>query len=110
MHFRSRLAAWIGTIIAVFITVAMKNLLFFEQGDAKVLYSTGEKVKEVQILGPLKSGSLLVIVLSCPLIGSLSSSAVKQRPAQNNYYTELEFGVPGFVFLKLCYLYRAGIR
>ena len=44
LRFRSRLAAWIGTIIAVFITVAMKNLLFSEQGDAKVLYSTGEKV------------------------------------------------------------------
>ena len=42
--FRSRLAAWIGAIIAVFITVAMKNLLFFKEGDAKVLCSTGEKI------------------------------------------------------------------
>ena len=25
--------------------------------------------------------------------------------AKNNYYIELNFGVPGFVLLKLCYLY-----
>ena len=43
--------------------------------------------------------SLVVIVLSCPLIGSLSSSIANQRAAQ-----EPDFGVPGFVFLKLCYM------
>ena len=31
------------------------------------------------------NGSLLVIVLSCPQIGSLSSSTANQRAAQNNY-------------------------
>ena len=34
-----------------------------------------------------KSSSLLVIVLSCPLIGSLSSSTANWRAAQNNYWT-----------------------
>ena len=60
----------------------------------------------MQILRPRKTGSLLVIVLSCPLIGSLSSSTANQRAAQNNYYAEPDFGVPGFVLLKLCYLYH----
>ena len=32
-----------------------------------------------------KSGSLVVIILTCPLIGSLSSSTANQRAAQNNY-------------------------
>ena len=76
--------------------------------DRCLSYLTGEKVSEVQILGPPKSGSLLVIVLSCPLIGSLSSSTVTQRPAQDNYYTDPNFGVQEFVFLKLCYLYLSG--
>ena len=43
--------------------------------------------KHVQILWPPNSGSLLVIVLSCPLIGSISSSTANQRAAQNNYQT-----------------------
>ena len=34
--------------------------------------------------------------MSCPLIGSLSSSTANQRAAQNNYYTEPDFRVPGF--------------
>ena len=33
------------------------------------------------------------------------SSTANQRAAQNDYYTKLDYGVPGFVFLKLCYLY-----
>ena len=64
---------------------------------------TGEKVYEVQILVSPKSVSLLVIVLSCPLIGSFSSSTANQRAAQNNCYKEPYFGVPRFIFLKLCY-------
>ena len=36
---------------------------------------------------PPKPGSLLVIVLSCPQIGSLSNSTANQRAAQNNYWT-----------------------
>ena len=62
-------------------------------------------ILRVQVLRHLKTSSLLVIVLSCPLIGSLSSSTANQRATQNNYYTESGFGVPGFVFLKHCYLY-----
>ena len=34
---------------------------------------------------PPEPGSLSVIILTCPLIGSLSSSTVNQRAAQNNY-------------------------
>ena len=37
------------------------------------------------MLRPPKSGSLLVIVFSCPQIGSLSSSTANQRAAQNNH-------------------------
>ena len=47
---------------------------------------TGENFKKVQILRPPKPGSFLVIILSCPLIGSLNSSTANQRAAQNNYY------------------------
>ena len=47
--------------------------------------STDENFLEVQILRPLKTGSLLVIVLSCPQIGSLSSSTANQMAAQNDY-------------------------
>ena len=36
----------------------------------------------------------IVIVLSCPLIGSLSSSTANQRVAQNNCFIELDFGDP----------------
>ena len=46
---------------------------------------TGEKNEEVQILKHPKTSFLLVIVLSCPQIGSLSSSTANQRAAQNNY-------------------------
>ena len=35
---------------------------------------------------PPKPGSLLVIVLSCPQIGSLSSLTANQKAAQNNYW------------------------
>ena len=41
---------------------------------------------------------------------SLSSSTANQSAAQSNYYTEPDFAVPGFVFLKLCYLYRYSKR
>ena len=43
-----------------------------------------------------KTGSLLVIVLSCPQIGSLSSSTANQRAAQNNYRA---FGCQDLYFL-----------
>jgi hypothetical protein len=55
-----------------------------------------KKFKKYKSWNPPKSGALLVIVLS---------STVNQRAAQNNYYTELDLGVPGFVFPKLFYLY-----
>ena len=38
------------------------------------------------MLRPPKSGSLLVIVFSCPQIGSLSSPTANQRAALNNYW------------------------
>ena len=47
-----------------------------------------------------------LLVLSCPIIVSLSSSTANQRQAQNNYYTEWYFGVPGFVIINLFYLLR----
>ena len=40
-----------------------------------------------------------------PLIGYLSISTANKRAVQNNNYTEPDFGVTGFVFIKLCYLY-----
>ena len=56
---------------------------------------TGEKNWEVKILRHPKTSSLLVIVMSCPQIGSLSSSTANQRAAQNNYralgYQDLYF-------------------
>ena len=58
-----------------------------------------KKFKKYESWDPSKSGSLLVIVLSYRLIGSLSSSTANQRVAQNNYYTEQDFGVP-----RLCYM------
>ena len=42
----------------------------------------------------LKVQLYIVIVLSCPLIGSLSSSTANQRAAQNKYYIEPDFGGP----------------
>ena len=42
--------------------------------------------------------------LSCLLVLSVLRSTANQRAAQINYYTEPDFGVPGVVFLKLCYL------
>ena len=42
--------------------------------------------KILRVLRPPKLGSLWAIVLSCPLIGSLSSSTADQRAAQNNYW------------------------
>ena len=43
-----------------------------------------KKVKKYKSRHP-KTSSLLVIVLSCPQIDSLSSSTANQREAQNNY-------------------------
>ena len=40
-------------------------------------------------------------VLSCPLIGCLANERANKRAAQNNYYIGPDFGVPGFVILKL---------
>ena len=48
------------------------------------LKNTGNKVLEVQILEPQSPALYIVIVLSCPLIGSRSSSTANQRAAQNN--------------------------
>ena len=66
----------------------------FEIWTEKQICITGEKVEEAQNLRTPKSGSFLVIVFSCPLIGFLSSSTANQRVAQNNQYT----------------LYRAGLQ
>ena len=35
----------------------------------------------------------------------LATGRANQMAAQNNYYTKLDFGVPGFVFLKLALLF-----
>ena len=43
------------------------------------------------ILRPPKSVSLFVVLLSCPYIGSLSSSTANQRAAKTNCYAELQF-------------------
>ena len=54
------------------------------------------KFKKYKIWVP-KSPSLyayVVMVLSCPLIGSLRSSTANQRAAQNNCYKEPDFGDP----------------
>ena len=48
--------------------------------------STGNEVFEVQILEPQSPALYVVCVLSCPLIGSCSSSTANQRAAQNNCY------------------------
>ena len=74
--------------------VKQMKIIHMNGGFSQFFSRTGEKVQEVQIHGPPKSGFLLVIVLSCPIIGSLSSSTANQRAAQN---TEPDFGVPGFV-------------
>ena len=55
------------------------------------------------MLRPPKPCSLSVIVLSCPIIGSLSSSTANQRAADNNYQA-LVF--QDLYFLKHCYLYQ----
>ena len=59
--------------------------------------TTGENFKNYKSWD--KSESLLVIVLSCPLIGSLSRSTANQEAAQNNYYTEPDFGFCDLYFL-----------
>ena len=62
----------------------------------------------IHILGPPKSGSIrlyIAIVLSCPLIGCWDTERANQRTAQNNSYIDLDFEVPVYVLLKLCYLY-----
>ena len=45
---------------------------------------TGKKILEVQILEPQSPALYIVIVLSCPLIGSRSSSTANQRAGQKN--------------------------
>ena len=66
-------------------TFAMLTVLHYYYLLKGTYVFTGENFSEVQILRPPKPGSLLVIVLSCPQIGSLSSSTANQRAAQNNY-------------------------
>ena len=57
----------------------------------KILRSTHPKTP--------KPGSLLVIILSCPPIGSLSSSTANPRAAENNYRA---LGCQDLYYLKLC--------
>ena len=53
---------------------------------SKIYFAVHVKnVYEVQILRSTTTDSLLVILLSCHQIGSLSSSTANQRAAQNNY-------------------------
>ena len=58
---------------------------------------------------PPQPSSLLVIFLSCPLIGSLSSSAANQRAAQNNYRA---LGIQDLFFLIFltCTLLKRGFK
>ena len=58
----------------------------------------GNKVLEVQILEPQSPALYIVIVLSCPLIGSRSSSTANQRVDQNNCQT---LGSQDLYFLKI---------
>jgi hypothetical protein len=51
------------------------------------------KFKKYKTWDP-QSPLYIVIVLSCPLIGSLSNSTANQKAAQNNLYIEPEFGDP----------------
>ena len=54
--------------------------------SASRLIITGKKILRSANPETPKPGSLIVIVLSCPQIGSLSSSTANQRAAQNNYW------------------------
>ena len=56
-------------------------LIYFENES---ISGTGEKFSEIS-LGSPRPSALLVIFLSCPQIGSLSSSTANQRAAENNY-------------------------
>ena len=53
---------------------------------------TGDKVQNLWPLSPALYTTL--IVFSCLLIGSLTSSTANQRAAQNNCYIESDFGDP----------------
>ena len=59
-------------------------IFYLFEFSAAFLYAYNYRWKSL-ILGPSKSGSLLVIVLSCLLICSPSSSTANQRAAQNNW-------------------------
>ena len=52
----------------------------------------------------------MAIVLSGPLIGCWTNERANQRAAQHNYYIEPDFEVPGFVLLKLFYLFDILIK
>ena len=58
------------------------------EGSSMTASYTGNKVLEVQILDPQRPALYIVIVLSCPLIGSRSvvccGATANQRAAQND--------------------------
>ena len=82
------------------------SLLFFVTPSSYYLRKYGnlidglqvKRFQEKQILGHQKTGSLLVNVLSCPQIGSLSNSTANQSAAQNNY---LALGCQDVYFLNV---------
>ena len=61
------------------------------------MFCTGTKILEIQILEPQSLTLYIVIVLSCPLIGSCNSSTANQRAAQNNC---MALGSQDLYFLK----------
>ena len=73
-----------GTNVYFELSLFIKGHEIFSRNALKY-FIAGKKIYEVQILRQPKISSLLVIVLSCPPIGSLSSSTTNQRAAQNNY-------------------------
>ena len=67
-------------------------------GSVQETFSAGNKVLEVQILEPQSPALYIVIVLSCPLIGSRSSGATANQGAEQNNCRAL--GSQDLYFLK----------
>ena len=79
----------------------IQKLSIFVQSNRGSYYRYLTKFKKYKSWNP-KVRLCIVIILSCPLIGCWATERANQRAAQNNYYIESDFGVPGFVLYKLC--------
>ena len=77
-----------------------------------IVHISTVSVLQVKSLSSTNAGSPKVwlykaIVLSCPLIDCWATERANLRATQNNFYNiKPDFWVPGFVLLKLCYLYE----